>query len=114
MLMTSRYHACVLSLAAKVPQIAVGHDLRLKTIYKDLGLFDDLFVEPDVPDLLGSLRLRVDRLLGDPTCVRETLQKGYEKHLNAARRNRVLLENFIEAWNWAEAPNAEALQTTKA
>ena len=49
MLLTSRYHACVLSLAAKVPQIAVGHDLRLKTIYQDLGLFEDFFVEPDAP-----------------------------------------------------------------
>ena len=114
MLMTSRYHACVLSLAAKVPQIAVGHDLRLKTIYQDLGIFEDLFVEPDVPDLLECLRSRVDKLLDDPSCVRDTLQKGYESHLNAARRNRMLLENFIEAWNWAEAPNAETLHTARA
>jgi len=32
-LVTARYHACVLSLAAQIPQLAVGHDLRLKTIY---------------------------------------------------------------------------------
>ena len=46
LLVTSRYHACVLSLAALVPQMAIGHDLRLKTIYHELGLFDDFFVEP--------------------------------------------------------------------
>ena len=46
LLLTSRYHACVLSLAAQVPQIAIGHDLRLKTIYRELGLFEDFFVEP--------------------------------------------------------------------
>ena len=114
LLMTSRYHACVLSLAAKIPQIAVGHDLRLKTIYKDLGLFEDLFVEPDVPDLFESLQSRVDRLLADPNCVHETLIKGYDKHLSAARRNRMLLENFIEAWNWSAAPSAETLKTARA
>ena len=97
LLLTSRYHACVLSLAAQVPQIAVGHDLRLKTIYQELGLFEDFFVEPNAHDLYESLQPRVERLLEDPSCVRDALRRGYEKHLSDAQRNRSLLKNFVQA-----------------
>jgi polysaccharide pyruvyl transferase WcaK-like protein len=106
LLLTSRYHACVLSLAAQVPQIAVGHDLRLKTIYRELGLFEDFFVEPNAHDLYESLHPRVERLLGDPSCVRDALRRGYEKHRGDAQRNRSLLEDFVQAHGWEPAPSA--------
>ncbi len=104
MLLTSRYHACVLSLAGQVPQMAVGHDLRLKTIYKELG-FEEFFVEPGTGDLYDCLKSRVDRLLEDPGCVREALITGYEKHQAAARRNRSLLIDFIQAHSLEAAPS---------
>ena len=44
-LVTSRYHASVLSMAAGVPQVAVGHDLRLRTLFEELGL-GRCFVSP--------------------------------------------------------------------
>jgi polysaccharide pyruvyl transferase WcaK-like protein len=106
LLLTSRYHACVLSLAAKVPQIAIGHDLRLKTIYQELGLFEDFFVEPNAHDLYESLHPRVERLLEDPSCVRDALRRGYEKHQGDAQRNRSLLKDFVEAQGWEPAPRA--------
>ena len=46
LLVTSRYHAAVLSLAAAVPQIAVGHDTRLDTLYRDLGLRGEWWAWP--------------------------------------------------------------------
>jgi polysaccharide pyruvyl transferase WcaK-like protein len=98
LLLTSRYHACVLSLAAKVPQMAIGHDLRLKTIYRELGLFEDFFVEPNTHDLYEALQARVERLLEeDPYCEQEALQHGYEKHLRDAQRNRSLFKDFVQA-----------------
>jgi polysaccharide pyruvyl transferase WcaK-like protein len=106
LLVTSRYHACVLSLAAQVPQIAVGHDLRLKTIYQELGLFEDFFVEPSTLDLYESLQSRVERLLEDSSCVRDALQRGYEKHQSDAQRNRSLLKDFVQAHGWEPAPSA--------
>lgn len=106
LLLTSRYHACVLSLAAQIPQIAIGHDLRLKTIYQELGLFEDFFVEPKAHDLYESLQPRVERLLEDPSCVRDALRRGYEKHLSDARRNRSLLKDFVQAQGWQPAPSA--------
>jgi polysaccharide pyruvyl transferase WcaK-like protein len=106
LLLTSRYHACVLSLAAQVPLIAIGHDLRLKTIFQELGLFEDFFVEPNASDLYGALQPRVERLLQDPSCVRDALRRGYEQHLRDARRNRSLLSEFVRAQGWEAASSA--------
>jgi polysaccharide pyruvyl transferase WcaK-like protein len=114
LLLTSRYHACVLSLAAKVPQIAVGHDLRLKTIYQELGLFEDFFVEPNAHDLYESLKPRVEWLLEDPSCVRDALRRGYEKHLSDAQRNRSLLKDFVQAQCWEPVPSATLPQPAAA
>ena len=95
-LVTARYHACVLSMAAQVPQIAVGHDLRLKSIYAELGL-QDLFVDARSPDRDAQLRANLDRVLADPEPVRAALRRGYEEHLNKARSNRELLREFARA-----------------
>jgi len=46
LLITSRFHAAVLSLAAGVPQVAIHHDTRLATLYQDLGLKDKWFMDP--------------------------------------------------------------------
>lgn len=109
LLLTSRYHACVLSLAAKVPQIAIGHDLRLKTIYQELGLFEEFFVEPNGQDLYESLKSRVERLLDNPSCIRDALQRGYEKHQSDAQCNRSLLKDFVQAQGWEPAASSAAI-----
>ena len=114
LLVTSRYHACVLSLAAKVPQLAIGHDLRLKTIYRELGLFDDWFVEPNTPDLYESLQARVEQLLTPSPSVQETLRRGHKEHLDAARRNRSLLRDFVLAHGLVPAPASAVLQSVAA
>jgi hypothetical protein len=56
--------------------------------------------------LYESLRPRVERLLDDPACVRDALQRGCEKHLGDARRNRSLLKDFVQAHGWVPAPRA--------
>jgi polysaccharide pyruvyl transferase WcaK-like protein len=104
-LVTSRYHACVLSSAAQVPQIAVGHDLRLKSIYAEMGLLD-LFVDASLPSRDADLQANLDRVLADPEPVRAALRRGYEEHLNRARGNRQLLQEFVRAQGWAPLPSA--------
>jgi polysaccharide pyruvyl transferase WcaK-like protein len=100
LLVTSRYHACVLSLAGQVPQVAVGHDLRLKSIYAEMGLQDEFFVDSCSPTMHAELLERVGRLLANPSLQREALRRGYEEHLGAARRNRELLRAFVKANGW--------------
>jgi polysaccharide pyruvyl transferase WcaK-like protein len=114
LLVTSRYHACVLSLAAQVPQVAVGHDLRRKTIYQELGRFEDFFVEPDYSDLGERMMPRLARLLEDPACVVDSLRTGYEQHLADSRRNSSLLKEFVVAQGWEVAPTLTSFRLVTA
>jgi hypothetical protein len=99
LLVTSRYHAAVLSLAAAVPQVAVGHDLRLATLYQELGLEGECFLRPGA-GMFAALGERVEALLADPDRARAILCRGHEEHLCAARRNRELLRAFVRAHGW--------------
>jgi polysaccharide pyruvyl transferase WcaK-like protein len=104
LLVTSRYHAAVLSLAAGVPQVAVHHDTRLSTIYEDIGLKEKWFMNPEAAGSLAAgfaalklfkgLRERVDLLLKNPGLQKQSLRRGYEKHLTLAWQNRKLLGEF--------------------
>lgn len=98
-LVTSRYHACVLSLAAAVPQIAVGHDLRLKTLYDELGLAENCI--PPGPELFADVRSGLRQLLTTPEPVRAALRAGYTEHLARARQNRTLLAAFVAEHGFA-------------
>jgi polysaccharide pyruvyl transferase WcaK-like protein len=99
-LVTSRYHASILSLAGAVPQIALGHDLRLRTLYAELGLERDYFFAPDDPDAFDRMTAAVDALVRDPSGVRGLLRDGNETHIAAAQRNRELLRGFAAAHGW--------------
>jgi polysaccharide pyruvyl transferase WcaK-like protein len=103
LLVTSRFHAAVLSLAARVPQIAVGHDLRLRTLYDDMGLADDWFLDPRAPEgdgielngrLFDELEARAGRLIANPGLQSRALDLGYRTHLARAKRNRAILAEF--------------------
>jgi polysaccharide pyruvyl transferase WcaK-like protein len=93
LLVTSRYHACILSLEAAVPQLAVGHDLRLKTLYEELGLALN-FISPG-PGMFTQVRHGLRHLLSNPEPVRSSLSAGYAEHLRRARQNRQLLATFV-------------------
>jgi len=100
-LVTSRYHAAVLSMAAAVPQIAVGHDLRLRTLYQELGLDGELFVEGGTgPEVFTAVSDRLDRLLTAPEPVRQALRRGERAHAELAARNRALLRGFAAGHGW--------------
>jgi polysaccharide pyruvyl transferase WcaK-like protein len=93
LLVTSRYHACVLSLAAAVPQVAVGHDLRLKTLYHELELHE-YFVDPGAT-MWTRLGAAVEQLLAARAHVKSRIQRGYDVHLASAQHNRSLLRSFV-------------------
>jgi polysaccharide pyruvyl transferase WcaK-like protein len=100
-LVTSRYHAAILSLQAHVPQVAVGHDLRLKSLYGELGLQEDYFLNPDLPDLWSRLHDAVSGLLADPEPMRQRLRQGYDDLAGRAAGNIRLLHRFLAEQGWA-------------
>ncbi len=95
LLVTSRYHASVLSLSAKVPQIALGHDTRLLRLYKDLFLFDDYYIEQGSRNMWEAVKDKVDGLFENPKLQREKIAKGFEDHVVRARGNQKLLRDFV-------------------
>ena len=99
LLVTSRYHAGVLSLEAQIPQIAIGHDTRLRGFYKELGL-ENYLLDYMSPEIWHKLKERVDELLEDPKMQHETLKNGFIQHLNRASKNPEILRNFIQKRGW--------------
>jgi polysaccharide pyruvyl transferase WcaK-like protein len=99
LLVTARYHAAVLSLAAAVPQVAAGHDLRLRSLYSELGL-SDLCVDPRSPDLVELLKKPIRRLLADPEPMKALLRRKHEELLARAKENREHLRAFFARQGW--------------
>jgi polysaccharide pyruvyl transferase WcaK-like protein len=95
MLVTSRYHAGVLSLPAQVPQTAIGHDLRIKDLYADLDI-PELFVDHEDPNRYWELSFHVETLFNQHGAVREKLRKGYEQYREREKRNPQLFRAFLE------------------
>jgi polysaccharide pyruvyl transferase WcaK-like protein len=102
LLMTSRYHAGVLSLAARVPQVALGHDPRLESFHAEMGIREECFVESRDPDAWRRIAEKVDLLMADPDPMRQRLASGNEAHVARARKNRVLLRDFGQKRGWVK------------
>jgi polysaccharide pyruvyl transferase WcaK-like protein len=105
LLVTSRYHAAVLSLEARIPQIAVGHDPRLKGFYKDLKLDEEYLInyiyEKDAAiNIWDQLSKNVDILIKNPEIVFDKLNQGFIEHLSRSKENPILLKEFIQENMW--------------
>jgi len=88
-LVTSRYHACVLSMAAGVPQMAVSHDDRLESIYGELGVGNDFLLDYRDEQLDSKLRTTFARLLDRGSEMSGALRRAHDSHyLPKCRQNR--------------------------
>lgn len=96
LLITSRYHAAVLSLPHHVPQTAIGHDLRIKDLYTDLET-PELFIDHEDPDRYKLLSDNVDTLFNQYDTIKAKLRKGYARYEAREKRNPQLLRAFLEA-----------------
>ncbi|WP_231551453.1 polysaccharide pyruvyl transferase family protein [Methanobacterium sp. SMA-27] len=103
-LVTSRYHAAVLSLEARIPQIAVGHDPRLKGLYKDLELDEDYLIdyisERNSINIWNLLSNSIDDLIKNPRKNYDKINKGFVEHLAKSKKNRVILKEFLDKKGW--------------
>jgi polysaccharide pyruvyl transferase WcaK-like protein len=91
LLITSRYHAGVLSAAAAVPQIAISHDQRLLDLYRDFEIAGEYYLEHSSPNLFQLLEQRAEALLHNPLSQQELLRKNYQVHQMRARQTPKLL-----------------------
>jgi polysaccharide pyruvyl transferase WcaK-like protein len=95
LLVSSRYHACILSMQAGVPMVAVGHDLRLKELFGELDLGEDFFISYKDEKLFDLLSSHVDKLFENPVPVKKKIIESYNFHLDRAKRSKELLKSFI-------------------
>jgi len=95
LLITSRYHAGVLSLPSQVPQTAIGHDLRIRDLYADLEM-SELFIEHEDPLRFWELSNNVGDVFDHYDSVKEKLKRGYEMYREREKRNPQLLKDFFE------------------
>jgi polysaccharide pyruvyl transferase WcaK-like protein len=98
LLITSRYHAGVLSLANQVPQLAIGHDLRIRDLYADLGM-SELFTDHEDPLRFWELSNDVGDVFDHYDSFKDKLKKGYEIYREREKLNPKLLREFIESRN---------------
>ena len=99
LLVTSRYHAGVLSLEGQIPQIAVGHDTRLRGFYGELGL-QDYLIDYMSPKIWDKLSEKVDELIENPEIQKNLLKQGFIEHLNRAKENPEILKDFLQENGW--------------
>lgn len=80
LLVTTRYHAMVLSLPGKIPFIGLSRDERIRGVMKELGLFDDYYVDRKTDNIEAELRARVERIMNNPA-ERERIRQVIDEHL---------------------------------
>jgi len=94
-LITSRYHAGVLSLPQQVPQIAIGHDLRIRDLYADLGM-SELFTDHEDPMRFWEISNDTGDVFDHYKEVKAKLKKGYDTYLEREHLNPKILKIFLE------------------
>jgi polysaccharide pyruvyl transferase WcaK-like protein len=95
-LISSRYHACVMAMSKGTPMVAIGHDLRVEDLFRDLGLHSTAFIPYTEPALFDRLRKAMRLILEDPDPHVRAIKDGFEAHVERARRNRDLLRDFVK------------------
>jgi polysaccharide pyruvyl transferase WcaK-like protein len=103
LLLTSRYHAGVLSLAANVPQIALFHDPRLNGLYKDIGI-DNYLIKynsgTSSSEIWKQLNTLIDELIENPDKIIPKLKTGFKDQKARSNENSKILEEFLKKGKW--------------
>ncbi|MDP3485515.1 MAG: hypothetical protein Q8S06_08435, partial [Methanobacteriaceae archaeon] len=72
------------------------HDTRLKNLYKEVGIYEDYFIDYDDPDLWQKVRNKAEELLKSPESIQNALKIGYDDQLKRAQKNKNLLKEFLK------------------
>ncbi len=97
-LVTTRYHASVLSICSFIPQIAVSSDIRLEGIFKDLDMMD-FYVDYLSKDLYKILIEKSLKIVSHKNEIKKKLSEKYPILLEKCLQNRIILKNwFLETF----------------
>ncbi|MBN1798817.1 MAG: polysaccharide pyruvyl transferase family protein [Spirochaetales bacterium] len=100
LLISSRYHACVLSMQAAVPLIGIGHDFRIQDLFKEMGIYNSYFIRYDNKNIVNLLRKKIDTLLKNAGQQKRIIRRAYCNLTLRALKNPLLLKDFIALHGW--------------
>lgn len=97
LLITSRYHARVLSMGAGVPAIAVSMDERLENIYEEIGHKDDYYIEVSEPDLLDRLENATENMWENRVAVSREIAEKVPHYLELMGKMGMFVYEYVSA-----------------
>jgi len=110
-LVTSRYHALVLSLPFAIPYIAIGHDTRTRYISDELGV-GNYFISYQFNNLSEVVIETHKLLIKNLNYIRSLLQSGFNNLLKKDRINYELLSEVLEKTGYKTNPLQQSLRET--
>jgi len=99
LLCSTRYHAGVLSMVSSIPMLAVSHDTRIESLYKEI-VHMKFYIDYQTPDLLRRMRERTEELLGAEAAVRAKIRGAYPRYLELCLQNRKILKEWFSREFW--------------
>jgi polysaccharide pyruvyl transferase WcaK-like protein len=95
-LITSRYHARVLSAPAGVPAVAVSMDERLHNIYDEMGHLSDYYLEASDEQLEAKLVRALERIWDEREEVARRLRERHVRYLETMGNMGIELHRFVD------------------
>ena len=96
MLVTSRYHARVLSMPGGVPSIAISMDERLFNIFEECGHAEDYYFPTDEPELGEKLLPTMEKLWEKRDEVSEEVRQSVPRYLRIMADMGSFFREFVE------------------
>jgi polysaccharide pyruvyl transferase WcaK-like protein len=93
-LVSTRYHACVLSMVSSIPMIAVSHDVRLYSLFKETRIMD-YYIEYNVENLYEILLEKTQKLIENKSILKEKIKEEYKKFLERCLNNRKVFKEWF-------------------
>lgn len=103
MLITSRYHARVLSLPGGIPGIAISMDERLYNIFQEAGHLKDYYISTEEAQLGEKLAVAMEKLWENREKVRGEIMGTIPKYLRMMAGMGKTFRNFVKK-NFPEFP----------
>jgi polysaccharide pyruvyl transferase WcaK-like protein len=96
MLVTSRYHARVLSMTGGVPSVAVSMDERLYNIFQECGHLDDYYLSVDDSNLGDNLFNALSKLWGNREEVSGEIRASVPRYLKIMAEMGRFFHGFVQ------------------
>jgi len=95
-LMTSRYHALVLSIGGGVPFIGLAHDERIESIMDELKLREDYFINYLEDDILAKLKEKTHKIVSRKESLAERISGAEPAYISRMAKNRDFFKELVK------------------